>query len=126
MKLWIICILIILMFTILSVLNIQYVTRIVDWTCEDLLESVYLFHSGKSYASSHKLDEAERHWKDNLIVLGVILPHDEIDAIITTFAELKANLNSMDSDDYYSTAAIMMVQLNHIRDMQYPLPQNVF
>lgn len=126
MKLWIICILIIMMFTIFSALSIRYVTKIVDCTCEDLLESVCLFRSGKSYASSHKLDEAERHWKDNLTVLGIILSHDEIDAITTSFAELKANLNTMDSDDYYSAAAIMMVQLNHIRDMQYPLLQNVF
>ena len=95
MKLWIICILIIMMFTIFSALSIRYVTKIVDCTCD-------------------------------LTVLGIILSHDEIDAITTSFAELKANLNTMDSDDYYSAAAIMMVQLNHIRDMQYPLLQNVF
>ena len=126
MRLYLICFLILVFLIVLSILSIQFISHIITNTCDDLLSATILYRSGNIDHVLFILENMERHWNENEAILGALLSHREIDAVITAFAELKSLAESKDYDEFFSTAAALHVQLKHIQAMEYPLIQNIF
>ena len=68
---------------------------------------------------------ASEIWEKNEPYFGMVLCHDEIDAILDEFARLEAYADSHDQDDFRSTCAALLASLKHIREMEWPFAFNI-
>ena len=69
--------------------------------------------------------DAEDYWLQNGVLLGSLLRHDEADGVSALLAELRAYAGTGDRDELLAVCAAAMRQLEHIREMESPLVQNV-
>ena len=71
------------------------------------------------------LARAEAIWTEKEAFFGVILRHEEVDELVTGFAELRQYAQLGDLDDYQATCARMITALRHLRDMEKPTAENI-
>lgn len=125
MKLYLICFLIIMLLIGLCVFSIQFLSDMITYTCTIIRDATELYKAGEANTALQLITNAEDRWKQNETTLGALLSHSELEAVVSDFAELKARIQCDDSDDYEATASTLLLQLEHILEMEYPLLQNI-
>ena len=68
---------------------------------------------------------AADEWDKHELYFGTMLRHDELDEVVGSFATLQAYLACEDGDEFLSTCAQLIRRLEHICDMEQPLPANI-
>ncbi|MBQ7567018.1 MAG: DUF4363 family protein [Oscillospiraceae bacterium] len=101
------------------------VTVRVDAMLEHLARTQTAAAQGDFGDASNAAKEAEDYWLQNGVLLGSLLRHDEADGVTAQLAELRAYAETGDRDELLAVCAAAMRQLEHIREMESPLVQNV-
>lgn len=70
-------------------------------------------------------ERAESFWRENAVLLGSLLRHDEADGVTVQLAEIRAYALARDRDELLAVCAATESRLEHIREMEFPLLQNV-
>lgn len=68
---------------------------------------------------------ASDRWEQKQVLFGIVLKHDEMDQVTTEFARLHSYASSQDRDDFLSNCRALQSTLSHIREMEWPYPQNI-
>ena len=81
--------------------------------------------AGDELSSLRLVRTASAHWKKHEAYFGTVLRHAEIDDILGKFARLEAFARGEDQDEFYSTCAALLTQLEHIEQMEWPFAHNI-
>ena len=81
--------------------------------------------SGAYEAAGQFVLAAADEWDRHELYFGTMLRHDELDEVVGSFATLQAYLACEDGDEFLSTCAQLIRRLEHICDMEQPLPANI-
>ena len=76
-------------------------------------------------AAAESLRQAKQLWEGRETVLGIFLHHEEVDEILSLFAQLEAFIKLEDLDDYLAACGELTARLEHVRRMELPTVENV-
>lgn len=81
---------------------------------------------GEDFEAAGKFAEmADAAWQKNEVLFGILLRHDETDAVMRQFAALTEYAAAKDADDFSAACAELLRQLQHVKSMQLPTVQNI-
>ena len=79
-----------------------------------------------SFDAAGKFAEmADAAWQENEVLFGILLRHDETDAVMRQFAALKEYASAKDGDDFSAACAELLRQVRHVQSMQLPTVENI-
>ena len=122
MKFMIVCILLFSVLAGLCCISACRVTKIIDDTSALLQAAMRL---PNKEGAAHLIRAASNKWNENAVFFGTMLRHDEIDNVIVEFARLESYAKTRDEDDFLSNCSALLAQLAHIKEMEWPLFQNI-
>lgn len=105
--------------------SVIQVSDIANHTTTLLRQAQEQERAGRSQAARQTLSEAVHYWNSKETFLCIVLRHEQVDTVTETLAKLNAYANSEDQDDFYSTCAELLEELNHLSQMELPLPKNI-
>lgn len=102
-----------------------YVANTIDQTelCLDTAIGAYKAHNQD--LTEHYLAMASSVWNGRQLFLGIIMEHEDVDEISSSFARLQSYAHTEDHDDFLSNCAALGTTLSHIREMEWPYLQNI-
>ena len=74
----------------------------------------------------HLCSQGEQYWKNRDTFFAFFLRHDMTESVSTGLAKLTAYAETEDKDEFLALCREVVLQLEHIREMELPTPPNVF
>ena len=105
--------------------SMQTVTVTCERTSDALQASLSAVQKQALSQAEDALSEAETLWQEKAAFFGIVLRHEQIDEIVTGFAELHQYAQIGDLDDYQATCARLLTALGHLADMEKPTLENI-
>lgn len=122
MKFIVICVLLFALLTGFCCISACRVSEVIDDTSALLRAAMGLRNKE---GAVYLIDAASHKWRENAVFFGTVLRHDEIDNVIVEFARLESYAKTKDEDDFFSNCSALIAQLEHIKEMEWPLFQNI-
>lgn len=126
MKLYLTCLILLLVMIVGCTLGVRFVCNLVEETRSAVTAATDLYRTGNTSEAASTLRRSEAVWRRQETLLGALLSHEDLDAVMTGFATLQAHAINGDPDDYYGLAASFLVQLEHIAETEQPSIKNIF
>ena len=89
------------------------------------LAQVHALNGSFSDARS-AVERADRLWRGEEPLFGILLRHDETDEVLCSFAALREYAETRDTDEFSAGCAELSVRLQHLRSMQLPSVSGIF
>lgn len=78
-----------------------------------------------SYAKQIAKDVANR-WQEQQAFISTFINHDRLEEIGQSIISIKTNLEQGQIEDFFVESEVAKMQLNHLRDTEFPSIQNIF
>lgn len=78
-----------------------------------------------SYAKQIAKDVANR-WQEQQVFISTFINHDRLEEIGQSIISIKTNLEQGQIEDFFVESEVAKMQLNHLRDTEFPSIQNIF
>ncbi len=125
MKLYLICVLILVFLLTVCFVSTTTVEKITDKTETNLLNAVDSYHAERRMEGYRQIVLSERIWADNNKILEIFLHHSAIEEVTTELAKLKAYAMSENTEELYGSFAELLALIKRIREMEYPFWINI-
>lgn len=125
MKYCIISLLLLALILGLCLWSAEAVTQSIADTSRMLEEAMIWKQKGADQMALDKILAAGDSWRTQDTFFGTVLRHDEIDGVIRDFAQLEAYAKTDNTDEFFSSCAALLAQLEHIQKMEWPSFENV-
>ena len=123
-RLWFAAVLLILLTTSCILVSCS-IERLVGHTLALIQEAEDLGRQDDLAAAKDLCRQASGHWKHHSKTASAFLRHDETDAVEISLSRLQVFADTADKDDFLALCVELRQELQHIRDMEKPLLQNI-
>ena len=90
-----------------------------------LQQAFDLAEDGQFTESAALIEQASDAWDSHKGLFGIVLHHDESDAVNTDFQSTLQYAKKHDGEEFFGACAELMESIGHIRDMEVPHYYNV-
>ena len=90
-----------------------------------LMRSVAYYRAGAEDAAAEHLNRAAELWRSHETMCGIVLKHEDLDEITREFSRLLSYAHTGDGEEFLSGCEALRETLRHVREMEWPLIQNI-
>ena len=108
-----------------GLLSLFYVRRAGAETNALLARSARQAEAEEYTGAAASLRRAKAVWEGRQTLLGIFLHHEEVDEVAALFAQLEQFIRLEDLDDYLAACQELAARIEHVRQMELPVVENI-
>ena len=120
-----VCLLLFITIICLCFLGAFYITNHVVQAEQLIQNAMDAYTIGDIEAAQHIIDQAMKSWTNCRISFGILICHEDFDAIQTDLSTLKFYKQQDDQSDFCSLCSSLLSRLRHIREIEWPYLFNI-